>query len=246
MKTIGIIGAGQIGSTLAKKLSALGHTVKMANSRGADSLKMLAEDIAVTAVDLREVVTNVDVLIVSIPQKSIENLPSDLLAGSKENLIIVDTGNYYPLRDGTIAELEGGTTESQWVAEHLQRPVLKAFNNIIASSLADNGKITGQADRIALPVSGDNGDDKNELIQLIDALGFDGVDAGTLSESWRQQPGSPVYCTDHSKQELSDLLQKTDRSSLAALRDQGMQLVMQAKEPNKEARGILRALYNNF
>jgi len=246
MKTIGIIGAGQIGSTLAKKLSGLGHSVKMANSRGADSLKMLAEDIAVTAVDLREVVTNVDVLIVSIPQKSIENLPSDLLAGSKENLIIVDTGNYYPLRDGTIDALEGETTESQWVAEHLQRPVLKAFNNIIASSLADNGKITGQADRTALPVSGDNSDDKNELIHLIDALGFDGVDAGTLSESWRQQPGSPVYCTDHSKQELSDLLQKTDRSSLAAFRDQGMQLVMQAKEPNKEARGILRALYNNF
>jgi len=243
MKSIGIIGAGQIGSALAKKLSALGHSVKIANSRGADSLKTLAQEINVEAVALRAAVVDVDLVIISIPQKSIESLPQDLFVGCKESLIVVDTGNYYPLRDGKIDELEDGKLESQWVAEHIQRPVLKAFNSIQVASLADKGKLAGQSDRIALPVSGDDLNSKMDLIQLIDALGFDGVDGGTIAESWRQQPGSPVYCTDHNKQDVLRLLQAADKSSLAALRDQGLQLVMQAEDPMKEAREILRSLY---
>lgn len=245
MKSIGIIGAGQIGSTLARKLSALGHSVKIANSRGADSLKDLAQQLKVEAANIREAVADVDLVIISIPQKSVESLPRDLFAKSLESLIVVDTGNYYPLRDGEIDELEEGKPESQWVAEHLKRPVLKTFNSIGVASLADSGTVAGQPDRIALPVSGDNSDNKKELIELIDALGFDGVDAGTLSESWHQQPGSPIYCTDHAKQDLIKLLQKVDRSALAALRDKGLQLVMQAREPMKEARDIIRGLYAN-
>jgi len=246
MKSIGIIGAGQIGSTLAKKLSALGHSVKIANSRGADSLKTLAQETNTEAVELRAAVVNVDLVIISIPQKSIESLPPDLFVGCKESLIVVDTGNYYPLRDGRIDELEDGKLESQWVATQIQRPVFKAFNSIQAASLADNGKLPGQSDRIALPIAGDDHNQKMDLIQLIDELGFDGVDGGTLSESWRQQPGSPVYCTDHNKKDLVRLLQAADRSSLAALRDKGLQLVMQANEPMKEAREILRRLYEHI
>ena len=245
MKSIGIIGAGPIGSTLARKLSALGHSVKIANSRGADSLKALAQEINVEAVELRAAVVDVDLVIISIPQKSIESLPHDLFFGCKESLIVVDTGNYYPYRDGIIDELEDGKLESQWVAEHLQRPVLKAFNSIQAASLADKGRLAGQSDRIALPVAGDDPNHKMDLIQLIDELGFDGKDGGTLSESWRQQPGSPVYCTDHNKKDLVRLLQAADKSSLAALRDKGLQLVMQAKDPMKEAREILRNLYDH-
>lgn len=243
---IGIIGAGQIGSTLAKKLSALGHNVKIANSRGAGSLKELAQQIGVTPVDLSEAVVDVDLLIIAIPQKSIESLAPDLLASCRENLIIVDTCNYYPLRDGEIDELEKGKLESQWVAGYLKRPVLKAFNSIGASSLADLGTVSGTPSRIALPISGDSTESKSMLIKLIDALGFDGVDAGTLSESWRQQPGSPVYCTDHTKEDLIKLLKKAERASLPAFRDKGLQLVMQSDGPIKEYRDILRALYLNL
>jgi predicted dinucleotide-binding enzyme len=246
MKNIGIIGAGPIGSTLGRKLSALGYSVKIANSRGADSLVVLAAEINAEAVDLRAAVVDVDLVIISIPQKSIESLPSDLFVGCKESLIVVDTGNYYPLRDGRIDELDNGKVESQWVAEHIRMPVLKAFNSIQAASLADKGKPAGDPDRIALPVSGDDMNNKMDLIQLIDALGFDGLDGGTIAESWRQQPGSPVYCTDHNRKDVLRFLQLADKSSLAALRDKGLQLVMQAKDPMKEAREILRGLYDHI
>jgi predicted dinucleotide-binding enzyme len=243
MKRIGIIGVGQIGSTLAKKFSALGHTVKIANSRGPHTLTQLAEEIGATAVTINEAIEDVDIVIISIPQKKIEDLPSDLFAGSPQQLIIVETGNYYPYRDGRMPELEAEITESEWVSKHLNRAVLKAFNNIGVNSLADSGRPYGDLERIALPVSGDSADDKAVLINLIDQLGFDGVDAGPLSESWRQQPGSPVYCTDHNLNEVIDLLKNTDRSMLAELREKGVELVMQAKGPFKESRDILRGLY---
>jgi len=245
-KQIGIIGAGQIGSTLARKLSALGHNVKIANSRGPHTLMELAKEIAVQAVTINEAIADADIVIVSVPQKSIGDLPVALFANSPEQLIIVDTGNYYPGRDGRIEELEAGIPESQWVSNHLRHPILKAFNNIGVNPLSDDGKPLGDPERIALPVSGDNKDDKAELMNLIDQLGFDAVDAGTLSESWRQQPGSPVYCTDHNKQELIRLLPLTERSGLPEMREKGMELVMQAKEPMKEARSILRSLYPDY
>jgi 8-hydroxy-5-deazaflavin:NADPH oxidoreductase len=243
MKRIGIIGAGQIGSTLAGKFSALGYKVKLANSRGPHTLQELAKKINVSAVTITEAIKDVDLVIVSIPQKSIENLPADLFANSPADLIIAETGNYYPERDGRIEAMEAGRPESQWVSDLLQRPVLKAFNNLGVDSLADNGRAPGAADRMALPVAGDNAADKAVLMALIEQLGFDGVDGGTLSESWRQQPGSPVYCTDHSREELIRLLQLADKPRLAALRDQGLEMVMQAKNPMKEASSILRSLY---
>jgi predicted dinucleotide-binding enzyme len=243
MKSIGIIGAGQIGSTLAGKFSALGYKVKLANSRGPHTLQELAEKINVSAVTITEAIKDVDLVIVSIPQKRIEDLPVDLFANSPADLIIADTGNYYPGRDGKIEAMEAGRPESQWVSDHLKRPVLKAFNNIGVDSLADNGRAAGEENRIALPVAGNSAKDKAELMALIEQLGFDGVDGGTLEESWKQQPGSPVYCTDHSSEDLIRLLQVADKPRLAALREQGLQLVMQAKNPMKEASSILRALY---
>ena len=110
---------------------------------------------------------------------------------------VVDTGNYYPQRDGRIAAIEDGTTESRWVSQQLGRPVIKAFNNIYAKHLMENGRPRGDSRRIALPVAGDDAAAKATVMRLVDELGFDPVDAGSLDESWRQQPGTPVYGTDH-------------------------------------------------
>jgi predicted dinucleotide-binding enzyme len=137
------------------------------------------------------------VVIVTIPVKNIPNLPGGLFDGVSKDVVVVDTGNYYPQqRDGRIDAIENGTTESRWVAERLGRPVVKAFNNIYARHLLERGKPRGAAGRIALPVAGDDRRAKDVVIRLLDELGFDGVDAGSLDESWRQQPGTPVYATD--------------------------------------------------
>ncbi|MEO7102414.1 MAG: NADP oxidoreductase, partial [Gemmatimonadaceae bacterium] len=128
--------------------------------------------------------------------KSVPSLPRDLLARTPATAVVVDTGNYYPQRDGRIAAIENGMTESGWVAEQLGWPVVKAFNNIMAQHLMDGGKPTSAAKRIALPVAGDDDVAKRFVLKLINELGFDGVDAGGLDQSWRQQPGSPVYGAD--------------------------------------------------
>ena len=134
-------------------------------------------------------------MIVAIPVKSARDLPKDLFAAG-DNTVVVDTGNYYPQRDGRIAAIEDGTPESQWVAQQLGHPVVKAFNTIYARHLLERGKAADQPGRIALPIAGDDPKAKAVVLKLIDELGFDGVDAGTLAESWRQQPGTPIYGTD--------------------------------------------------
>jgi predicted dinucleotide-binding enzyme len=194
---IGIIGAGQIGGTLARRLTALGHDVSIANSRGPASLAALAGETGARPVTVEQAARSGDVVIVTIPMKNIPQLPAHLFDGVPDQVVVVDTGNYYPQqRDGRIDPIERGTTESRWVSERLGRPVVKAFNNIYARHLLERGKPKGAAGRIALPVAGDDKRAKDVVIRLIDELGFDGVDAGTLDESWRQQPATPVYGTD--------------------------------------------------
>ena len=193
---IGIIGAGNIGSTLARHLAALGHEVSVANSRGPETLRDLPAQTGASAVSVTDAARDKDLVVVTIPEKNVPDLPKDLFNGT-DDVIIVDTGNYYPQqRDGRIDAIEQGTTESRWVAEQLGRPVIKAFNNIYAQHLRDNARPAGAPGRIALPVAGDDDAAKAVVMQLIDELGFDPVDAGTLDESWRQQPGTPVYTTD--------------------------------------------------
>jgi 8-hydroxy-5-deazaflavin:NADPH oxidoreductase len=138
-----------------------------------------------------------DVVIVTIPEAKIRSLPKGLFAGVPDSVVVVDTGNYYPRqRDGRIAEIEAGMTESRWVEQQFGRPVVKAFNNIYAKHLMENGKPAGAPGRIALPVAGDDSRAKAVVIKLLDELGFDGVDAGGLDESWQQQPATPVYTAD--------------------------------------------------
>ena len=195
---IGIIGAGNIGGTLTRRLTALGHNVAVANSRGPESLAGLAAETGATAVTVNEAARGRDVVIVTIPQKKIPDLPAGLFDGAPANLVVVDTGNYYPRqRDGRIEGIEGGLTESRWVEQQLGHPVVKAFNNIHAQHLMERGQPAGTPGRIALPVAGDDPAAKAVVLRLIDELGFDGVDAGGLDESWRQQPDTPVYGTNH-------------------------------------------------
>jgi predicted dinucleotide-binding enzyme len=203
---IGIIGAGHIGSALAVRLTSLGHSVAIANSRGPETLTDLAQKTGATPVTPKEAVQNADLIVVTIPLKSIPNLPKDLFDGVAADVPVIDTSNYYPLlRDGQIPELESGDlTESEWVQQHLGRPVLKVFNNIFAANLENKGEPAGTPGRIALTVAGDDAATNQKAMALVEELGFDAIDGGTLHESWRQQPGSPLYCTDLS---AADVLQ---------------------------------------
>jgi predicted dinucleotide-binding enzyme len=195
---IGIIGAGNIGETLTRRFRTVGHDVSVANSRGPQTLTQLARETGARAVSVQDAAHNQDVVIVTIPEKNIRDLPANLFSGVPANVVVVDTGNYYPQqRDGRIAGIELGATESRWVAQQLGRPVVKAFNNIYAQHLLELGKPAGSPDRIALPVAGDNPSAKATVMRLIDEIGFDAVDAGSIDDSWRQQPGTPVYTKDY-------------------------------------------------
>ncbi len=195
---IGIIGAGYIGSALAIRLTQLGHSVLIANSRGPETLTEVAQRTGATPATARDAARHGELIVVTIPLKNIPDLPRDLFADVPAEVPVIDTSNYYPLlRDGQMPELESGElTESEWVQQHLGRPVVKVFNNIYAAHLEGSGKPAGTPGRIALPVAGDNAAAKQKVMALVEELGFDAVDSGSLHESWRQQPGTPSYGAD--------------------------------------------------
>jgi predicted dinucleotide-binding enzyme len=194
---IGIIGAGNMGATLAAQLTRLGHQVAIANSRGPRTLAGVAAQTGATPVPITDVTSKADVVIVTIPEKNIPGLPAGLLAALPGDTVVIDTGNYVPkLRDGHIDAIDAGVPESQWVQSQLRHPVVKAFNTIGPASLASLGKPAGAAGRTVIPVAGDDPAAKAVVLELADQLGFDGLDAGPLAESWRQQPGTPIYTTD--------------------------------------------------
>jgi 8-hydroxy-5-deazaflavin:NADPH oxidoreductase len=195
---IGIIGAGNIGGALTRRFRAAGHEVSVANSRGPQTLTDIARETGAKAVTVEEAARDKDVVVVTIPLKAVKNLPKSLFSSAPKDLVVIDTGNYYPQqRDGRIDAIENGTAESRWVEQQLGRPVIKAFNTIYAAHLQNNGKPAGTPNRIALPVAGDDTRAKQIVMRLIDEIGFDAVDAGSIDESWRQQPGSPVYGKDY-------------------------------------------------
>jgi 8-hydroxy-5-deazaflavin:NADPH oxidoreductase len=194
---IGIIGAGNMGATLAAQLTRLGHQVAIANSRGPRTLDGVAAQTGATPVPITDVTSKAHVVIVAIPEKNIPGLPAGLLAALPGGTVVVDAGNYVPeLRDGHIDAIDVGVPESQWVQSQLRHPVVKAFNTIRPASLATLGKPAGAAERAVIPVAGDDPAAKAAVLELADQLGFDGLDAGPLAESWRQQPGTPIYTTD--------------------------------------------------
>ncbi len=194
---IGIIGAGKIGGTLTRRLTALGHSVRVANSRAPETLADLAAETGATTVWAADAAKDADVVIVSIPQKNVPDLAPGITSKAKPGAPVIETNNYYPKpRDGRIDAIEDGTPESVWVAEQLATPVFKVFNGIFWEHLLERGTPAGTQGRIALPIAGADGPGKQLVFQLVDELGFDPVDGGTLEESWRQQPGTPVYGKD--------------------------------------------------
>ncbi|MFF3486260.1 NADPH-dependent F420 reductase [Streptomyces sp. NPDC002701] len=191
---IGIIGAGNIGGNLTRRLTALGHEVSVANSRGPHTLTALAQETGATPVTVEEAPRGAELVVVTIPLKAVPDLPSGLFDQAADAVAVVDTGNYYPQRDGRIAGIEDeGLTESRWTARHLGHTVVKAFNGTSAQDILDRARPAGAPDRLALPVAGDDPAAKQVVRALIEELGFDSVDAGGLDDSWRQQPGTPVY-----------------------------------------------------
>lgn len=226
---IGIIGAGNIGATLAQKLAAYGHDIKLANSRSPDTIAQLAREVGAVAVERQEAVHDVDVIILSTPFDKYAEL-SDLLSDVPESVTVIDTANYYPFRDGDIADIQDGKPESVYASEALGRPMIKAWNAVLAETLKVKGQAAGSESRIAIPVAGDNPDAKSRVLELVNQTGFDAVDAGTLSDSWRQQPGTPAYCTELKAKELKLALNSADRTRAPLNREALIREFMSAGE----------------
>jgi predicted dinucleotide-binding enzyme len=228
---IGILGTGNIGSTLARKLTAAGHEVRVTNSRGPEGARPLADEVGAVATDARGAVAGADLIILSIPFPAATDLPDDLFQDVPNTVPIVDTSNYYPdWRDPHISEVDDGKAESVWVAEQIGRPVVKAFNNILAPSLADLGRPPGSRDRLAVAVAGD-GPAKQVVMSLVDEIGFDPVDGGSLAESWRQQPSTPGYCCDYGADTMRKGIASAEYGVAAKRRDEQVKRIVSANPP---------------
>jgi len=193
MTTVGLIGAGHIGSQVARLAVANGYYVVISNSRGPDTLADLVEELGpkARAGTPNEAATAGDIVVVTVPLKNYRSVPVEPLAGK----VVIDTNNYYPQRDGQIPELDSeSTTTAELLQAHLPRAkVVKAFNHIYAAELTTQGLPHGTPNRRALVIAGDDATAKATVTQLLDTFGFDTVDAGPLKEGWRIQRDTPGY-----------------------------------------------------
>ena len=215
---IGILGAGNIGTTLAHRLAAVGHDVKVANSRGPETLSPRALSTGARAVTANEVVVDVQVLVTSVPFARVPDIRT-LIEQLPDDAVVIDTSNYYPHRDGNIDAVDRGQIESLWVSEQFGRKVTKAWNAINTGSFDSKAMPAGDPARIAIPVAGDDDAQRALAMSLVEETGFDAFDAGLLEDSWRQQPGTPVYCTDHTKEQIADVLAAADITRSVRRRD---------------------------
>ena len=200
---IGIIGTGEMGICLATKFIKHGHSVSIANSRGPASLQQLAANIGAEAATVEGAIKNKKVIVVSIPSKNVPDLPKDLFKQLPKDVVVIDTCNYYPrLRDGAIPALDQNGIDSLWVQEQLGIPVVKVFNSILATSIQELGRSRGEKNRIAMAVSGDDTKAKEEVFKLVEELGFDPFELGAIAQSWKQQPGTSIYCREITHEEL--------------------------------------------
>ena len=202
MKTIGLIGAGHIGSQIARLAVASGYSVVISNSRGPETLAALVAELgpSARAASAADAAMAGDIVVVTVPLKNYRQVPVEPLAGK----IVIDTNNYYPQRDGHIPELDSeSTTTSELLQAHLPTSrVVKAFNHIYAAQLTTDGQAAGSKDRRALVIAGDDLDAKATVRKLLDQFGFDTVDAGPLKEGWRIQRDTPGYGPRRTAEEL--------------------------------------------
>lgn len=218
---IGVIGAGSIGSTIARRLARHGHEVVIANSRGPETITPEALSTGARAVTAPEAVRGVEVLITSVPMNRNEDIAA-LVRSAPDDAVVIDTSNYYPMRDGTMRAFEEGQPESEWLSELFGRPVAKAWNAITSPSFDAKATAAGDPRRVAIPVAADEDDHRALAMSLVEQTGFDAVDAGVLADSWRQQPGAPVYCTDRTAEEMPALLAVAEKDRIPQRRDLAM------------------------
>ncbi|MGG3177901.1 NAD(P)-binding domain-containing protein [Priestia megaterium] len=241
----GIIGAGSIGSIISKKLDKNGHDVKIADARGIERLE--GKELAGTPVRVEDAIKNIEILIISLPTIAIPSI-RNIIDQVGEEVIIVDTSNYYPFRDDKIEEIENGMVESVWVSNQLGRPVIKTFNNLLAYTLENEGTSADASGRIAMAVAGDNSAQKQIVRDVVYDLGFDAVDSGSLNDSWRQQPGTPAYCTELTRDELAKALKKANKEKAPLLRDKVIEKFAEEKEvefSHKDVVNLNREIYNS-
>jgi predicted dinucleotide-binding enzyme len=221
---IGIIGTGGIGANLVRKLSAAGHAVQVANTRGPESMTELVMHPGVAAVTLGEFGRDIELLITSIPFARIPELRTviDRLPG---HVPVADTSNYHPRRDGRIAEIDGGKSHGIWVEEQLDHPVVRAWNALLQTTLADKGRPKGAAGRLAVPVAGSDPAAKELVMGLVDDTGFDPVDAGTVDNAWRMQAGTPAYCTELNAEQLRRALALADPDAAMVRREATLAII---------------------
>lgn len=208
---IGIIGAGFVGRAIGKLATRAGHEVMLSNSRGPHTLFSLPHATGCTVGTVAEAASFGDIVIVAVPMAACRSIPVSPLAGK----IVIDTNNYYPERDDHIAELDKHeTTTSELLARHLpDSRITKAFNAITMNDLETGGLPEGSAERRALPMAGDDAEGKAIATQLLNAFGFDVVDAGPLAEGWRFERGTPAYCVPLKRETLVSTLAATRRTA---------------------------------
>jgi predicted dinucleotide-binding enzyme len=188
-------GSGNIGSTVARLAVAAGHDVVLSNSRGPETLQDLVGELGprARAATAAEAAAAGDIVVVTVPMKAYRDIPAGPLAGK----VVIDTNNFYPERDGRLAELDDGTsTTGELLQAHLSGArVVKAFNNIYFPHLASLPRPSGAPDRSTLPIAGDDADAKRAVTEFLDSIGYDAADIGPLAENWRTQRDTPVYVT---------------------------------------------------
>ncbi|MGW7265949.1 NADPH-dependent F420 reductase [Streptomyces sp. NPDC054842] len=218
---IGVIGTGTIGTTLTRVLSAGGHDVQVANSRGPETIGGAVLEFGAHAVTARDAVLGKDVVILSVPFARIPDV-AGLFGSVPAETVVIDTSNYFPQLNGPVEAVDNGQVESLWVAEQLGRPVVKAWNAVLAGTLETKGVPSGTPGRIAIPVAADSDEARQVGMRLVDESGFDPYDAGVLADSWRQQPMTPAYCTELTLDDLGPALAAADRDAAPHNRDRQM------------------------
>jgi predicted dinucleotide-binding enzyme len=244
---IGVIGVGEMGGTLARRWAAKGHSVRVANSRGSEAVRNFAAGIGAEPADIHRAVEGAGVILLAMAYPSVARLPKDLFDKVGKEVAVIDVSNYYPdVRDERIPEVDAGMPESVWISHRLGRPVFKAFNSVMVHTLSELGRPKGSQDRLAIPVAGDDAGGKQIVMELVDDMGFDPVDGGSLEESWRQQPSTPAYACDYDARTTEAGIQAAVKGRAEALRDgawrQGYFKIYAAKPTHAEAHAAVVAM----